>query len=43
MWYLHFDKREIVLLREICKMRIEKKMRKSGVKRMKDAEENEEL
>lgn len=32
-----------MLLLEICKMCIEKKMGKSGVKRMKDAEENEEL
>lgn len=44
MWYLHFDKREIVLPLEICKMWIERKMEKSGgKKRMKYVEENEKL
>lgn len=43
MWYLHFDKREIVLPLEICKMWIEKKMGSQGEKGMKDVEENEEL
>ena len=33
MWYLHFDKREIVLPLEICKMWVEKKNGKSGEQR----------
>lgn len=33
MWYLHFDKREIVLPLEICKMWIEKKNGESGEQR----------
>lgn len=43
MWYLHFDKREIVLPLEICKTCIEKKMGKSEERGMKDVEENNEL
>lgn len=43
MWYLHFDKREIVLPLEICKMWVEKKkMGSQGNREMKDVE-NEEL
>lgn len=33
MWYLHSDKREIVLLLEICKMCIEKKNGEVGGKK----------
>lgn len=44
MWYLHFDKREIVLSLEICKTwRERKKWGSQKKKGMKDVEENEEL
>lgn len=45
MWYLHFDKRKIVLPLEICKceQRKEKKKGSQGNREMKDVEENEEL
>lgn len=43
MWYLHFDKRETVLLLEICKICREKNGEVKGKKDEKDAEENEEL